>query len=294
LRGYFLIITAMAIWSTWGLAIRWLGKPASVVTFYSALFALAFQGAVLYFVSRRQRLHFGRELATVLLLGACGLANVLSFFYALSVTTVASALLTHYTAPVFVAVFAPLVLKDRMSRATLAALAVSIAGLALIFARGLGIGGGAGLLGALAGTFSGVAYALVIIISRGISGRHFPLKLSLVQGLLTVAVLAFWVIPSPEAGLTLPQGMLFAVLGLAHSTLANAVYLFGIREVTAQEAGVLGYFEPFLAIILAFLFLGERPHVLAIAGGALIVLSGFIVVTQKKPADVGGYDDNRG
>jgi drug/metabolite transporter (DMT)-like permease len=292
LRGYFLIITALAIWSTWGLVVRWLDKPVAVIVFYNALFALCFQGMALLAARKREGLYIDRDLGAILLLGVCGLCNILSFFYALKVTTVASALLTHYTAPVLVAILAPLMLKDRMGRSTLLALAISAAGLVLIFLRGLGISGGAGLVGALSGTFSGLAYAFVIIFSRGISGRHNPVKVMFLQGFVPVLAIGVYLMAGGSGaggmGLTLRQGLVLALVGLVHSTLANVLYLYGIREVTAQEAGVLGYLEPVLGITLAFLFLGETPHLLAILGGALIVLSGFIVV-RGGVRDVGRY-----
>ncbi len=278
MRGHFLIITALAIWSTWGLVVRWEGIPAAVIVFYAALFGLVFQGVFLLAARRRFKLHMGRDMAAIFLLGVCSLANALSFFYALRVTTIASALLTHYTAPVLVALLAPFMLGDRMGRATLTALAVSAAGLALIFVRGLELSGVSGLGGAAAGAFSGLAYALVIIISRGISARHDPVKVMFLQGLVPAAALGVYLILTGGLGVSLRQGLVLAFAGLTHTTLANVLYLYGIREVTAQEAGVLGYLEPVLAITLAFLFLGETPRLPALAGGALIILSGFIVI----------------
>jgi len=294
LRGFFLIVTALVIWSTWGLAVRWLDKPAVVIAFYNALFALAFQGVGMLAASRRQRLYLGRDLGAVALLGVCGLANFLLYVYALRNTTIACAALTHYTAPVFVAVLAPMLLKDRMKRATLVALALSVAGLALIFVRGMDLGGEAGLLGALAGTGSGLAYAFVIIIVRAISPRNHPLKLAFLPSLLAAALLAPFALSSGEAGLTARQVILFAAVGLAHSTAANALYNTGMREVTAQDAGVLGYLEAALAIALAFVFLGETPQPLAILGGALIVVSGVMVIRQGVMGVTGGVHDNRG
>jgi drug/metabolite transporter (DMT)-like permease len=280
LRGYLLISGALAIWSTWGLVVRFLDKQAAVVVFYNSLFALLFQGAALLLVGRRKKLHMGRELGAMVLLGVSGLVNTLSFFYALRVTSITSALLTHYTAPVFVAVLAPLMLKDRMRRSTLAALCISVAGLVLIFLRGLGVLGGMGLAGALSGTLSGVAYAFVIIFCRALSPRHHPLKLAFFQGVVTVLILAPYVLPGGQMRLYPWQFGVLALAGLLHSTLANVMYITGIRGVTAQEAGVLGYLEPVLGITLGFLFLGETPHPLAIFGGAMILVSGLVVVRQ--------------
>ena len=293
MRSYFYILGSLVVWSTWGLVVRWLGKPATVITFYNSLFAMAFQAAGLVWAGRKGGLHLGRDLGAAVLLGFCGLVNVLSFFYALKTTTIASALLTHYTAPVFVAIIAPFILKDRMARTTLAALAVSVAGLLLIFSRGLGMSGQAGLLGAAAGTLSGLAYAFTIIFSRHLSPRNHPLKLALAQSVVTVVALAAFVLPSDEAAISVPQGLVLALVGLLHSTVALGIYLKGIRHVTAQEAGVLGYLEPISGIFLAYVFLGEVPALAAVAGGALIILSGVMLIASGCKS-AGGVVDNRG
>ncbi len=286
-------MSALAVWSTWGLAVRWLGEPALVVVFYNAVFALTFQGLGLMVAGRNKDLQLGREPWGVILLGLCALANIMLYFYALRVTTVAVAVLTHYSAPVFVAVLAPFLLKDRMNRATVAALVLAVAGLVLLFLRGLEISGGAGLMGALAGTGSGVFYALVIIFSRGLSARHHPLKVAFYQSAISLPLLGAFVFYSDGLALTLTQALIFAAVGLFHSTVAIVLYMYGIREVTAQEAGVLGYLEPLLAIVLAFFFLGEFPRPTAIAGGALIVASGVVVMTHGG-GRIGGLNDNRG
>ena len=293
MRSYFYILSSLVVWSTWGLAVRWLGKPATVITFYNSLFALVFQAAGLAWASRRGGLHLGRDLGAALFLGLCGLVNVLSFFYALNTTTIASALLTHYTAPVFVAVIAPFILKDRMKGTTVAALAVSVAGLLLIFSRGLEMSGEAGLLGAAAGTLSGLAYAFTIIFSRHLSPRNHPLKLALTQSVVTVVALALFVLPSGEAAISVPQGLVLALVALVHSTVALGMYIHGIRHVTAQEAGVLGYIEPISGIFLAYVFLGEVPALAAVTGGVFIILSGVILVVSGCKS-AGGVVDNRG
>ena len=288
MRGYFLIITSLVIWSSWGIAVRWLDKPAIVVAFYNALFALAFQGVALLITARREKVYMGRDLGAVMLLGVCGLANFILYVYALENASIASAAFTHYTAPVFVAVLAPFLLKDRMGGHTWFAMGLSLAGLAMIFGNGLELTGERALLGALAGTGSGIAYAFVIIIVRAISQRNHPVKLAFLPSALSLVVAAPFAIATGAAGLTLKQGMVFAVVGLMHSTLANIIYSYGMREVTAQDAGVLGYLEAALAILLAFLFLGETPRVLAIAGGSLIVLSGIVVIRQAGVRASGG------
>ncbi|MBI5189685.1 MAG: EamA family transporter [Nitrospirae bacterium] len=294
MRSRFLIISALAVWSTWGLAVRSLDLPVLVIVFYNALFGLAFQGIALAFTARREPVGMTDGLPGLMLLGFFSLANIITYFFALKLTTVASAVLTHYTAPVFVALIAPFILKDRMGRSTLMALVLSAAGLGLVFTRGLGAMDGDGLLGALAGTLSGLMYAFVIIVSRRVTHRHHPVKVVFVQTLFGAAALSAFVLPGGGLAITPGQGLILAVVGLVHTTLAIVIYMYGIRDVTAQEAGVLGYLEPVLGIVLAFLFLGESPHPLALLGGAMIVFSGFMVVRQGAARPVEALDDYRG
>jgi len=299
LNPYISIVSALAVWSTWGLAVRALDAPATVIVFYNAVFSLVFQGAAVLYISRRENLRLTAGLLPVVALAGCGVVNMVFFLYALRNTSVAAALLTHYTAPVFVALFAPFLLGDRTDRKTTYAIAVSVAGLVLIFLTSVGggasVGGGDNLYGILAGTASGLAYAFVIILSRGISKGHHPVKLVFYQGLVSVLALGAFVGPSAlHAGFTASQGLVYAVLGLVHSTAGVMMYLYGIRRVSAQEAGVLGYLEPVLGILLAFMFLGETPHMFALAGGAMIIMSGTMIVLRGVPALAGGVDDYRG
>jgi len=52
--------------------------------------------------------------------------------------------------------------------------------------------------------------------------------------------------------------------------------------VIAQHAAILGYMEPLAAIPLAFLFLSETPPPAAIAGGLLILVSGYFIVRSRE------------
>lgn len=293
MKPYILIVSAVAVWSTWGLAVRGVEAPVTVVAFYNALFAMVFQGAGLLFVGRRRAVDHGGGLGWLFLLAVCGLLNLLLFTFALKEASIAGALLTHYTAPVFVAVLAPVLLGDRNGRLTIYALGASVAGLLMIFFAGAGGLRQGSFAGLAAGTASGLAYAFIIIISRRISSKHYPLKVVFVQAVLTVVLLGAWLLPAGGLRITIGQAAIFAVLGLLHSTLAVMVYLYGIRSVTAQEAGILGYLEPVLGIILAYMFLGETPHPLAVAGGVMIVTAGSMVIMHSQPQFAEGLDDNR-
>ena len=73
-------------------------------------------------------------------------------------------------------------------------------------------------------------------------------------------------------------------MGLIHSTLAPLLHVQGFKDVKANQAAILGYFEPVGAIIMALIFLNEIPGARALLGGALILYSGFIIIRKKTAA----------
>jgi len=206
------------------------------------------------------------------------LTNNLTYFYALGHTTVSNAVFTHYTAPVIVAVLAPLMIAERLRKVTLVSLPVAAAGMAMIVLPGNGLSlDSVHLHGILAGTVSGVAYAFVIIFSRRLS------KLLLHQKAIIVLLWMTAVATAPatlamDYSLDLRTTALLLITGVMHSTVAPLMYFSALRRVLAQHAAILGYIEPLAAIPLAFLFLSERPSLAALFGGLLILFSGYLVM----------------
>jgi drug/metabolite transporter (DMT)-like permease len=282
MKSYLQIIASMCIWSTWGLLIRWLELPPVVVLFYTSLVA-----SFTVPLALRSLGQFPAELFTfkswhlfVALAGA-SLLNNITYFYALGHTTVSNAVFTHYTAPIIVAVLAPWLIGERLQRITLVSLPLAAAGMALIVLRDGGLRlDNAHLPGILAGTASGVGYAMMIILTRRLGQMLLHQKAVIVLLWLTVIMTAP-VVAALDYHITGRAAFLLLITGLFHSTLAPIMYFNALRHVLAQHAAILGYIEPLAAIPLAFLFLAETPPPIALLGGGLILLSGYLVVHSR-------------
>lgn len=281
LIGHGRIACAMGIWSTWGLFVRWLGLPGWAITFYVAIVACAValavhvgSGKALY--GLWPRTHRGALTA----MGLLFLVNNVCFLAAYAKTTVANAALTHYTAPLFVAVLAPLLLKERILPTAPLALTAGCVGLVLLLPGARLSLSDQHLQGLTLGTASGAAYAGLILFARHLSLRVPPLQLIFVQNLIIAACLMPWamglglpLVPDKSAGLLL--------LGIVHATVGGWLYVTGIRTVRALTASILGYLEPLGAVLLAALFLGESLKVTDLLGGVLILLGGTLVVWDE-------------
>jgi drug/metabolite transporter (DMT)-like permease len=218
-------------------------------------------------------------------LSIASITNNITYFFSLGHTTVSNAVFTHYTAPVFVAALAPILISERLQKVTLISLPLAVIGMIMIVA----VGGNLSLnsahnAGIVAGTLSGLAYAFVIIFSRRLSQLMLHHKAIIVNLWITTAVTAPAALTA-DYHMSLRAGALLLVTGLLHSNLAPLLYFNALRKVIAQHAAILGYMEPLAAIPLAFFFLSETPTLITLFGGILILVSGYMVMHYGKESE---------
>jgi len=265
------ILLAIFLWSSLGIFVRAAGVAPHVIIFYSSAVAALIQAALLALKYRPSDFPGFKKFKYPVILGTFGLVNTFSFYYAYQNTTVANAVLTHYTAPVIVAFLAPIFLKETITRRAIAAIVIASAGLWLML-DGFSFSGSQAA-GIMAGLVSGFAYAILIILARLLMQETDPLALSFILNVTAVALLAPFVGVIPYAAVWI---LLF--MGIVHSVIAPFLYYGGLRYVAAGKVAVLGYLEPVSAIILSMIFLRETPASGAVAGGALIIISGYLTL----------------
>ncbi|RJQ18645.1 MAG: hypothetical protein C4560_07075 [Nitrospiraceae bacterium] len=285
--GYIKIVIAILIWSSLGIFVRKIGLPNTVIVFYSCAIAGLLQLLLLSLTGQmKKNLCIDGRRNRILLFVAfplSSLANVLLFYFAFTHTTIANAVLSHYTAPIFVAVMAPFFLKEKNHHTTWIAIILSSIGLWLMLwmpSSGKGMStGSSDTQGIIAGALSGFAYALIILIIRSIASRYISLFIIFIQN----SVMAVLLLPF-ISGTTVPMNsfLYLAAMGIIHSTIAPIIYVEGFKSTKANEAAILGYFEPVGATVLALVFLNEVPGLFALIGGALILCSGYLVLKFRR------------
>jgi drug/metabolite transporter (DMT)-like permease len=259
--GYLKIVTAILIWSSLGIFIRKIELPNHCIIFYSSTVAGLLQFILLASTGLFKKVKHAdsslRNTVFLVLAPLCFIANALLFYYAFRNTTIANAVLTHYTAPVFVALLAPLLLKEKIHKTAWLAIILSSIGLWFILGEKNHVSEISRYdrehLGIIAGALSGVAYAFLILTIRRIAGLYSSLFITFIQnGIVTLLLLPFvYTIP---------------------------LQVQGLKSVKANEAAILGYFEPIGATILALIFFREVPGLQALVGGGLILYSGYMIL----------------
>ncbi|HKO59075.1 MAG TPA: DMT family transporter [Thermoanaerobaculia bacterium] len=260
-KGILYIIGAALLWSSGGIGIKAVADPALKVTFYRSLFAaitlvLLFRGRVL---GRRWKSTAAFVIA-IICYGAC----LTSFVVATKWTTAANAIFLQYAGAIWVLLLSPLVLREPMRARDAIAIGVAMAGMALFFVGRFEAKGMAGNAMAL---LSSVFFAGLILALRR---EHGASESAITWG---NAVLALGVLPFVvnDLALTPKSFAVLAGLGVFQIGLAYALFVRGLKHVTATQASLTGMLEPIANPLWVFLALGEKPSGFAIAGAAIVL-----------------------
>jgi drug/metabolite transporter (DMT)-like permease len=95
---------------------------------------------------------------------------------------------------------------------------------------------------------------------------------------LILLPLALWQTVGAGYHLTTRDLVSGLILGVVCTALAYLMWTYGMGMIKVQHSSILGYLEPVSAPIYALLLLGQGISVWTIAGGALIVVAGLLVV----------------
>jgi drug/metabolite transporter (DMT)-like permease len=219
-----------------------------------------------------------------MLLGIFQAGAMFSYFTAIKYTTVSIAVLLLYTAPVYVTLLSPLLLKEKITPNTIFALLLSITGVTLIVQPQTvfnDAGSGLNLTGAVTGMLSGVFYALMILVSRYLRNYYSGTAQAWWAFIVSMLIFLPFSIMVP-AGVIVNNLLLLVLFGFLPTAAGAILYLNGLRLVRAQNASILGLLEPASAVVFAYLLLNEPVSSVTLLGGGLI-LSGAILSGREKP-----------
>lgn len=266
------------------------GVDAVTVIMYRMLFSLPLFLALAWWATYRSaqpvRPLSRRDWLGILGLGFSGYyaASMLDF-WGLQYISASLERLILYLNPTLVLLLGWLLYRRRISGQQYGAMALSYAGMLLVFGHELSFEGSATLIGGMLVFGSAVSYAVYLVFSGELVKRHGSLRL---VGLATsvaclLCILQFLLLKPLSAALVAPEVIWLSLLNAVACTAAPVVMVMMAIErigpgLTAQ-AGMIG---PLSTIAMGALVLGESLNGWIVAGTAL-VLSGVLWVTRARP-----------
>ncbi len=226
------------------------------------------------------------EWPLLLVYGVIGIALVQwLYFVAIARLPVGIALLLEFTAPLLVALWATFVQHKDLGRTIWLALALALAGLALVAQvwQGLTLD----LVGLLAAVGAAVSLATYFVAGEHAVGTRDTLSLALwafvVATVFWSVAHPWWTVPWDElTGAVSLQGNLdswsvplwaLVVWIVLLGTVAPFLLVIGaLRHVPATRAGIVGTIEPVLAGVVAYLWLGEVLSAVQVLGAFVVIV----------------------
>jgi drug/metabolite transporter (DMT)-like permease len=234
-----------------------------------------------------------RVLLAGLALGAFGYAAQSGLFFgAVKRMDASTTSLLLYTYPAIVFIAALALRRERADRRRLGALALAIAGTALVL---LG-GGGSGsfeTVGVVMAISAAVAYSAYILVADTVVPKLDPFLLSAL--ITTGAAATFWLAGLVDGGLDVSlssHGWLdIAGIVLISTILPVSTFLLGLERVGPSTASIVSCFEPVVTVSLAMALYGERLGPGQLAGGVL-VLAAVVLLQAKVRGDGAAAQDS--
>lgn len=262
-------LLAMVVFGTLAPFVRQIAVSSGELALYRAILGAALIGV--YLAATRQSLPKGnrREVALLLLSGAAMGINWILLFEAYRYTTVSTATLCYYFAPVIVTVLSPLLFRERLTRRQVLCFVMATLGLVLI----TGMERGGSVKGVLFGLGAAVFYAAVVLLNKYIRGVD-GIQRTFFQFLAAIVTLIPYV--ALTGGVTLsrldtPGWLCLLTVGLVHTGITYCLYFSSLKAIPGQRAAILSYMDPLVAVLVSVTVLREPLTWQQALGGSLIL-----------------------
>jgi drug/metabolite transporter (DMT)-like permease len=273
------LLGAAFLFSTGGAAIKAATLNGwQVASFRSGVAA----AALLLFLPESRRVRSWRVLLVGLAYASCLILFVLSN----KLTTAANAIFLQSTAPLYLLLLGPWLLKERARRADLILMGVLGLGMSMFFLdRQTPVRTAPDpALGNVLALVSGISWALTLVGLRWVGSRERsgqPLLATVAAGNALAFILCL-PMALPAAAFSLQDALVIGYLGTVQIGLAYVLLTRAMRSVPALESALLLLAEPALNPIWAALVHGERPGGFALLGGSLILAATLARAVQRK------------
>ena len=274
-------IFAMMIFGTLGIFIRYIPLPSTVIAEARGILATLFLLLVVFLRhSSISREAVKRNFKFLFLSGAAIGVNWILLFEAYRYTTVSTATLSYYMAPVFVILASPFVVKERLTAVKFLCALSAFAGMVLISGVLTEPGEGVTFKGIGFGLGAAAFYASVMLLNQFLKDIS-AYDMTITQlGLASLVLLPYTLFTEnlsalPWAPLTV---ILLLTVGIVHTGITYTLYFGSMAGLHAQTAALFSYIDPIVAIILSACWLGEPLGGAGLAG-AILILGSTVVST---------------
>ena len=266
---------AMVIFGSIGLFVRNIAMPSSVIAFIRGSVVTAF--LVIFCLLTGKKFSFDKVKEKLLILCLSGAAigiNWIFLFEAYRYTTVATATLCYYMAPVFVIVMSSVIYKEKLTVKQICCTLAALAG--MVFVSGVaetGIGNITEMKGVILGVLAAVFYSSVVLMNKSL-GSVPAYDKTIVQLFGAAAVILPYCLATvkvSDISFDKKSVLMLLIVSIVHTGIAYTAYFGSMKNLQSQTIAIMSYIDPIVAIVLSAVVLKEKMSVLSIIGAAMIL-----------------------
>lgn len=278
------LILSMIIYGTIGLLRKFIPLPSSVLAWARAFIGMLFLLALVAVTGKRVSIGAIKSNIRYLLpAGALLGFNWILLFEAYKYTTVATATLCYYMAPVIIIALSPFLFGEKLTARKAACVAVALAGMVLVSGvTESGFGGTGQLRGVLLGFGAALMYAAIVMLNRNLKGIG-AYDRTIVQLLVSAILLVPYILATEDVGavisrMTPAAAVMTLIAGIVHTGIAYSLYFGCMNALSMQSVALLSYIDPVVAVLLSYFVLQEDMSVFGAVGAALVI--GALLVSE--------------
>ncbi|MEG0075444.1 MAG: DMT family transporter [Eubacterium sp.] len=259
------------------------GSNSIMLTFLRTFFCVP----ILFLILKQQKVSLKltklqfKELFIISLIGSA--ITTLILYQSYNYIPVGTATTLHFVYPLFVAVGAVFIFKERLTKGKLIALA--IASLGISFFMGGKIENG--FIGIFFALLSGLTYAFYILyLDKSNLLKLHPLKLSFYINLLVASFVFIYGLSTHTLTFNLtPLGWFLSfAMAMLCGLFGITLFQMGVKLSGGTTAAILSMFEPITSVLCGIIFLSEPLSIKSIIG-CVLILTGVTVLTLYKEKD---------
>lgn len=279
-KSRIMLLTSVFIFGTIGILRRYIPLSSSLIALVRGGIGSVFLISLIYFTKKKlDRTAIRRNLLLLIFSGAAIGFNWILLFEAYNYTSVATATLCYYLAPVLVILASPMVLKEALTCRKLLCAAAALLGMVLV--SGIleaDFSGLAEMKGILFGLGAAVLYASVILMNKKMAGISAYDKTILQLSMASIALLPYVLVTENWAAVTVsPLSVaLLLIAGIVHTGIAYWLYFGSMEHLRSHTVALLSYLDPILAIVLSMVFLREPMSPPAAIGAVMILGAAYV------------------
>ncbi len=274
------VLLSMFLYGTIGIFVKYIPLPSAVISMIRGMIGAPFLALLL--LCRRSKISWRaikENLWRLCLLGAMLGVNWIFLFESYRYTSVATATLCYYLAPIFIVVVSPFVFREKMTLKK--ALCIAVALLGMVFVSGViqnGVPAPREIKGILLGVGAAVLYAAIVVNNKKLHNISAYDRTIAQLAISALVLLPYNLISGNLKSFTFAPTalLLLLVVGILHTGLAYYLYFGAMDKLPSQSLAILSYIDPAVAILLSALVLREPMGVFDIIGALLILGSAFV------------------